>query len=209
MTEKHYATNVSIILGIGVMLMLFIFVLVAHHRSIPERVRQDRSELLDTGSSVAERIKPVGQVNVASAETQREPEKNAVAAPPPSRDGQQVYQTTCVACHGAGIAGAPKLGEAHRQGPRHSLRQRRQWGTGERGSDAAQRREPGAEQRRGQGRRRLHGGAVEMSGRNHKTPEVSSIAGWDTLFRRSTLAAVVVAYPAVCRFLFADLEGDG
>jgi cytochrome c5 len=111
MTEKHYATNVSIILGIGVMLMLFIFVLVAHHRSIPERVRQDRSELLDTGSSVAERIKPVGQVNVASADTQREPEKNAVAAPPPSRDGQQVYQTTCVACHGAGIAGSPKLGD--------------------------------------------------------------------------------------------------
>ncbi|TMH80283.1 MAG: cytochrome c5 family protein [Betaproteobacteria bacterium] len=27
------------------------------------------------------------------------------------RDGQQVYQTTCVACHEAGIAGAPKLGD--------------------------------------------------------------------------------------------------
>jgi cytochrome c5 len=66
---------------------------------------------LGSGSSVAERIKPVAQVNVASAETQREPVKNAAAAPPPSRDGQQVYQATCVACHGAGIAGAPKLGD--------------------------------------------------------------------------------------------------
>ena len=111
MTEKRYAMNVSIILGISVVLMLFIFVLVAHHRDIPDRVRQDRGALLGTGSSVAERIKPVGQVDVAAAETQREPVKIAVAASPPGRDGQQVYQATCVACHDAGIAGAPKLGD--------------------------------------------------------------------------------------------------
>jgi cytochrome c5 len=110
MTEKRYAMNVSIILGISVVLMLFIFLLVGHHHDIPDRVRLDRGALLGTGSSVAERIKPVAQVNVASAETQREPVKNA-AAPPPSRDGQQVYQATCVACHSAGIAGAPKLGD--------------------------------------------------------------------------------------------------
>lgn len=111
MTEKRYAVNVSIILGISAVLMLFIFVLVAHHRDIPDQVGQHRSALLASGSNVAERIKPVGQVVVASAETQREPVKNAVAAPPPGRDGQQVYEATCVACHGAGIAGAPKLGD--------------------------------------------------------------------------------------------------
>ena len=111
MTKKSYAMNVSIILGISVVLMLFIFVLVVHHRGISDRVRQDRGVLSGTGSSVAERIKPVGQVDVASAETQREPVKIAVAATPPARDGQQVYQATCVACHDAGIAGAPKLGD--------------------------------------------------------------------------------------------------
>lgn len=111
MTEKRYAMNVSIILGIGVVLMLFIFVLVAHHHNTPDRIRQDRGALLGTGSSVAERIKPVGQVDVAAAETQREPVKIAVAASPPGRDGQQVYQATCVVCHDAGIAGAPKLGD--------------------------------------------------------------------------------------------------
>ena len=110
MTEKRYAMHVSIILGISVVLMLFIFVLVAHHRSIPDQVRQNRSALMGTtGSSVAERIKPVGQVDVASAETLREPVKVAVTASPPGRDGQQVYQASCVVCHGAGIAGAPKL----------------------------------------------------------------------------------------------------
>ncbi len=111
MTEKRYAKNVSIILGIGIVLMLFIFLLVGHHRDIPDRVRLDRGALLGTGSSVAERIRPVAQVNVASAETQREPVKTAAAAPSAGRDGQQVYQATCVACHGAGIAGAPKLGD--------------------------------------------------------------------------------------------------
>jgi cytochrome c5 len=111
MAEKRYLIHVSTILGISVVLMLFIFLLVGHHHDIPNRVRLDRGALLGTGSSVAERIKPVAQVNLASAETQREPVKNAKAAPPPGRNGQQIYQSTCVACHDAGIAGAPKVGD--------------------------------------------------------------------------------------------------
>jgi cytochrome c5 len=111
MTKKNHTMNVSIILVISVALMLFMFVLVAHHRDMPDRVRVDRGALLSNGSSVAERIKPVAQVNVASAETRREPVKNAAATQPRSRDGQQVYQAACVACHDAGIAGAPKLGD--------------------------------------------------------------------------------------------------
>lgn len=109
MTKNSYATNVSTILGITLVLMLFIFALVAHHRDIADRVRQDRGALRATGSGVAERIKPVGQVSVASAQTQQKPAKDTVAAPPPGRDGQQVYQASCVVCHGAGVAGAPKL----------------------------------------------------------------------------------------------------
>jgi cytochrome c5 len=84
---------------------------VGHHYGTADRVRLDRAALLGTGSSGAERIQPIAQVEVASAQTQREPAKNAAAAPPPSRNGQQIYQTTCVACHDAGIAGAPKLGD--------------------------------------------------------------------------------------------------
>jgi len=111
MADKRNAVNVSIVLGISAsaVLMLFFFILVAHHRDVPDRVRQQRPAQLSTGSSVAERIKPVGQVVVASAETQKEPVKIAAAASPAGRDGQQIYQAACVACHGAGIAGAPKL----------------------------------------------------------------------------------------------------
>jgi len=111
MAQKRYVTNVSIILGISAVLMLFFFILVSHHREIPERVRQDRGVLSGSGSTVAERIKPVGQVVVASAEPRPEPLKTAAAAPPSKRDGQQVYQASCVACHDTGLAGAPKVGD--------------------------------------------------------------------------------------------------
>ena len=71
--------SLSIILGISVVLMLFIFLLVGHHRNIPDRVRQDRSELLGAGSS------PVGQISVPAADSQREPVEKAAGAPAPSR----------------------------------------------------------------------------------------------------------------------------
>ena len=58
MTKKRYTMNVTIILGISVVLMLFIFLLVVHHHDVPDRVKQDRSTLLSVVSSVAEQIKP-------------------------------------------------------------------------------------------------------------------------------------------------------
>ena len=69
MTKKSHVINVAIILGISAVLMLFIFILVAHHHDIPDRIRQHRSALPATGSSVAERTEPAGQVDVASVET--------------------------------------------------------------------------------------------------------------------------------------------
>ncbi len=111
MSKKSYAMHVSVILGSGVALMVFIFILVAHHRDIPNAVRLDRSVLLASGSSPAERIKPVGEVAFAAAKTPQEPVTAAMAASTPVRDGQQVYQAGCIACHAAGVAGAPKLGD--------------------------------------------------------------------------------------------------
>jgi len=111
MSKKSYAMHVAMILGSSAALLVFIFILVAHHRHIPEKVRMDRGVLLAGGSSVAERIKPVGEIAFAAAQTGQSPAKNAVATATPARDGQQVYQASCVACHDAGIAGAPKLGD--------------------------------------------------------------------------------------------------
>lgn len=57
--------------------------------------------------SVAERIAPVGRVEVKDA--------NDAAA---MKTGEQVFQAQCAACHASGAAGAPKLGDAAVWGPR-------------------------------------------------------------------------------------------
>jgi cytochrome c5 len=112
MAKKNYATHVLMILGSSAALLVFIFILVAHHRTIPDKVRMDRGTLLAGGSSVAERIKPVGEIAVAGAQTAQAPAQSPAAAPAPAaRDGQQVYQAACFACHDAGVAGAPKVGD--------------------------------------------------------------------------------------------------
>jgi len=51
--------------------------------------------------AIALRIKPVANFTLVD-----------VNAPKLTRTGQQVYESTCSACHGAGIAGAPKFGDA-------------------------------------------------------------------------------------------------
>ncbi|MCB1802482.1 MAG: cytochrome c5 family protein [Gammaproteobacteria bacterium] len=50
---------------------------------------------------VAERIQPVGSVNVASA----------AAEPAAPKSGAEVVAAACNSCHGAGVLGAPKLGD--------------------------------------------------------------------------------------------------
>ncbi len=111
MAKKSYAPHVLMILGSTLALLVFIFLLVSHHRKVPDKVRVDRGALL-ASSSVAERIRPVGEIVVAGAQSQPAPAPGAAAAPTPAaRDGQQVYQAACVACHDAGIAGAPKTGD--------------------------------------------------------------------------------------------------
>ncbi|WP_299022525.1 cytochrome c5 family protein [uncultured Photobacterium sp.] len=56
--------------------------------------------------AIAERIKPVGSVYLEGDA----PATPAVAAGP--RSGDTVYGTFCAACHGSGIMGAPKKGNA-------------------------------------------------------------------------------------------------
>ena len=110
MTQKSYAINVLMILGASVVLVGFFFVLVVHHLDIPDQARMNQGTLLSSGASVATRISPVARVEFAATEARKVPEKIAAVASP-VRNGQQVYQASCVACHDAGIAGAPKNGD--------------------------------------------------------------------------------------------------
>jgi cytochrome c5 len=59
---------------------------------------------------IAERIKPVGSVHIAGAQPQ--------AAASGVRSGMDIYGSACIACHAAGVLGAPKLQNAADWGPR-------------------------------------------------------------------------------------------
>jgi cytochrome c5 len=70
---------------------------------------------------VAERIAPLAKVAVAGKDNAALNARDTTpAVPPPAAvlTGEQVYSTTCIACHGAGIAGAPKFGDKGAWAPR-------------------------------------------------------------------------------------------
>jgi len=74
-----------------------------------------KTEAAMEAKAIAERIKPVGEVSVASGEAAL----NAMMSPAHAADkGKAVFDATCVACHGAGIAGAPKVGDKAAWTPR-------------------------------------------------------------------------------------------
>lgn len=55
--------------------------------------------------AIAERIQKIGMVEVRDANR-------------PLKSGEEVFKAQCSACHGAGLAGAPKFGDAGAWGPR-------------------------------------------------------------------------------------------
>jgi cytochrome c5 len=60
-----------------------------------------------SAEAVAKRIQPIGRVEIKDA-----------SDPSSLKGGEQVYAAQCVACHAAGVAGAPKLADASAWGPR-------------------------------------------------------------------------------------------
>jgi cytochrome c5 len=74
----------------------------------------------DNPAAVAQRLKPVGEVNIGQVPTGSAAGPAArPASPSPAKAasaggadaGKVLYNSVCVACHGAGIAGAPKAGD--------------------------------------------------------------------------------------------------
>ena len=60
-----------------------------------------------TPESVTARLQPVGRL-----------EFGAATAKPGARSGEDIVKATCAACHQAGVAGAPKIGDKAQWGPR-------------------------------------------------------------------------------------------
>ena len=69
--------------------------------------KKTRADTAAQDQAVAERLQPVGSVEVKAA-----------AAGGGNRTGEEVFKAVCSACHAAGALGAPKFGDAAAWGPR-------------------------------------------------------------------------------------------
>ena len=78
----------------------------------------------DYQQGVAGRIAPPARVAIAGKDNSAlktgdaAPVLSSPAASAAVLPGEQVYSTTCIACHGAGVAGAPKFGDKEAWAPR-------------------------------------------------------------------------------------------
>jgi cytochrome c5 len=75
-------------------------------------------QIQNSPKAVSTRVSPVGRVRVLAPgeePPQVAPQSAVTAAAPPAeataKTGEEVYSAACVACHAAGVAGAPKLGD--------------------------------------------------------------------------------------------------
>lgn len=113
MTAEHdrkFFDTFMLVLGILILIAAGLYVL---SRVISART-QEQHVLSDPAmkAAVAERIAPVSKVAIAGQDNSAlAPPKPAEAAPAADLGGEEVYNMACVACHGAGVAGAPKYGD--------------------------------------------------------------------------------------------------
>lgn len=118
--DKKFFDTFMLVLGVLVAIAIGIYIIA----KMVSANTQEKHVLTDPAvkAAVADRIEPIAKVAVAgqdnSALAPQQPASQAGAAPAADLPGEQVYNMACVACHGAGVAGAPKFGDAAAWGPR-------------------------------------------------------------------------------------------
>ncbi len=114
--DKKFFDTFMLVLGILVAIAVVLYVLarivasdtqVAEVQASPEMRR-----------AINERIAPIAKVAVSGQDNSALAAPKAAAGPQPDLGGEEVFNRACTACHGAGVAGAPKLGDAAAWGPR-------------------------------------------------------------------------------------------
>jgi cytochrome c5 len=110
----------SLVIGALAAIALGIFVLAVKMSEATQGVYTRESS--EYRASLAERIKPVGQITMPGDELPTSgPVVETLAVPEPvaaAMSGPDVYNSACLACHGAGVAGAPILGNQEQWAPR-------------------------------------------------------------------------------------------
>ncbi len=119
--DSQFVNVFSLVIGLLVAVALALLFLA---RSVAART-EVRDVYVDPAyiDSVLQRVEPVGKEAVAGQDNsalaiQAPAGAAASAALALPKDGKALFETVCSACHGAGIAGAPKAGDKAAWGPR-------------------------------------------------------------------------------------------
>ncbi|HEX6638068.1 MAG TPA: c-type cytochrome [Steroidobacteraceae bacterium] len=117
--DSHFFNNFSLVLGILFAVTIGLFAFARHVGAKHQGAQVTTDPRYE--SSVKERLQPVDRVAIAGQDNsalkiESTSAPSAAAALP--ADGTAAYEAACVACHGAGIAGAPKVGDKGAWGPR-------------------------------------------------------------------------------------------
>jgi len=111
MSDSDFMKNFSLMIGALILLAVVIFVLAQNVGG--NEVKAAGITKKDNKEQIA-RIEPVGKLVLATAVG------NTVSTAQ-AADGAATYNGTCVACHGTGAAGAPKVGDKAAWKPRIAL----------------------------------------------------------------------------------------
>jgi cytochrome c5 len=110
-TEEGHDTPIKtpkqLITVIVLSFLVPIFAIVLLVKNVGTETRDGAGSEAMSAEAVAERLQPVGKVLLKLEGG-------------PAKTGEEVFKAQCTACHTAGLAGAPKLGDAAAWGPRNA-----------------------------------------------------------------------------------------
>jgi cytochrome c5 len=118
--DTHFFNVFSLVIGLLVAIAIALFALAR----VVASETQNKQMLVESHylKSVNERIQPFARVAVAGQDNSalkiESTSPAGSAAPAPPKNGTELYEQACKACHGAGIGGAPKSGDHAAWGPR-------------------------------------------------------------------------------------------
>lgn len=119
--DSQFFNVFSVVLGLLVVFAIIIFALARHvgkttqNPAVLEDPMQQQS--VEERTALPARVAVAGQDNSALTIAPVTTAGGAVVAAT-YKDGTEVFEGACKACHGTGLAGAPKLGDAADWGPR-------------------------------------------------------------------------------------------
>jgi cytochrome c5 len=121
--DTHFFNTFSVVLGLLVAFALLVFAFARHVGATTQLPQVMKDPLLVR--AIDERTRPPVRVAVAGQDNSAlkiappaGPAAGAGAALPVPKDGHELFEAACKACHGAGIAGAPRMGDKTAWGPR-------------------------------------------------------------------------------------------